>query len=94
MRKLHLYDLETEGIATFVKKNSNHQTCYIQDLLLRTINKANCRPADIKALIRLPRALLKFSLSINDREPPIRKIPFKMLNPEIWGAFHEHQKDI
>ncbi|KAL4862239.1 hypothetical protein BDV12DRAFT_203236 [Aspergillus spectabilis] len=94
MRKLHLYDLEADGIAVLIEKNQYDQTCYIDDLLLRTLDGSSCRPADIKALTQLPQALLSFSLFINDQPPYLRKVLFKIPSTDIWEALHEHQKEV
>ncbi|CEN61010.1 hypothetical protein ASPCAL07679 [Aspergillus calidoustus] len=94
MRKLHLYDLEADGIATLIQKHQDHQTSYINDLLVRTLKESSCQPADLKALIRLPRALLKFSLFVDDQCPHLRKVPSKISNTDIWEALHEHQKEV
>ncbi|KAL4882731.1 hypothetical protein BJY04DRAFT_217219 [Aspergillus karnatakaensis] len=94
MRKLYLYDLETEGISTLIEKTQHDQTCYIDDLLLKTLDESSCRAADIRALIKLPKALLNCSLSIN-RRPGFRQTDiFKMPMLDIWKSLHDHQKEL
>ncbi|KAL2861835.1 hypothetical protein BJX68DRAFT_223369 [Aspergillus pseudodeflectus] len=94
MRKLHLYGLETDGIATSIGQQQNHHTSNIDDLLIRTLDESSCQPADIKALIRLPQALRYFSLFVNDQTPHLRRVPSKVSNTDIWEALHEHQREI
>ncbi|KAL2820396.1 hypothetical protein BJX63DRAFT_428224 [Aspergillus granulosus] len=94
MRKVHLYDLDTDGIAALIEKNQNHQTSYINNLLLRIIDESACQPADIKALIGLPHTLLNFSLFINDQISHLWNVTSKVSNLDIWDALYKHRKNI
>ncbi|KAJ0424689.1 hypothetical protein BJY00DRAFT_309106 [Aspergillus carlsbadensis] len=66
LRKLSLYDLDTDGIAALVENNQRHRTCQVDNLTLTTYYDSRCESCDIQAMLTLPDSLSSLSLSIHD----------------------------
>jgi hypothetical protein len=96
LRKLSLYELDTEGLAALSKRNRRHRTCYVNSLPLTTHVDSHCETGDIKAILTLPDILSSLSLSMYDPDGWERESLslYKVSNTEIWNALRKHQTSI
>ncbi|KAL3460233.1 hypothetical protein BJX64DRAFT_300702 [Aspergillus heterothallicus] len=92
LRTLALYDLETEGIATFLAKNSD-RICRVEKLRVVVRPTLTRSSADVRALVNLPQSLTQFSIYWDHNLPsgePAPEIPVV----EVWDALQKHRESL
>ncbi|KAL2830511.1 hypothetical protein BDW59DRAFT_158425 [Aspergillus cavernicola] len=60
LRSLHLYNVDTEGAGSLLHQERGY-TCHIEHLHIATKQTSTCTPADLAALLTLPRGLKSLS---------------------------------
>ncbi|OJJ05160.1 hypothetical protein ASPVEDRAFT_834435 [Aspergillus versicolor CBS 583.65] len=98
LRKLALYGLETQGIASLLAK-SNGRTCRIKELRVVVLATTTRSSTDLLALVNLPQSLASFSLywDHNIRNPITRQKEEEapvILVTDIWDALQKYRESL
>ncbi|BCS27785.1 uncharacterized protein APUU_60833S [Aspergillus puulaauensis] len=92
LRTLALYDLETEGVAALLGKNSG-RICRVEDLRVVVKPTATRSSADVQALVNLPQSLAQFSIcwdhNLRSGEPAPEISVVK-----VWDALQKHRESL
>ncbi|KAL4925046.1 uncharacterized protein BDV17DRAFT_300546 [Aspergillus undulatus] len=92
LRTLALYDLETEGIAAFLAKNSG-RICRVENLRVVVKPTPTRSSADFQALVNLPQSLAQFSIcwdhNLRNGEPAP-----EISVVEVWDALQKHRESL
>ncbi|KAL4807200.1 hypothetical protein BDV18DRAFT_137149 [Aspergillus unguis] len=92
LRTLALYDLDTEGMAAFLARNSG-RLCRVEDLRVVVRPTRTRSSADVRALVNLPQSLTRFSIYWSHNLPkgePAPEIPVV----EVWDALQKHRESL